>query len=196
MSFRFEGRAVLFATRNLNKFNEARAVLAEFDIAVGMIRVKRLEVQSDSLEEIARNSALDAFKKCHMPLIVEDAGLFVDTLSGFPGPYSAYVYRTIGNEGLLRILNGKPDRRARFESVVAHYSPPTRELLCFSGKVYGEIAYEAAKGASCDSFGFDPIFCPAHEGKTFAEMSIHQKNSCSHRAKALRSFGQWYKKNY
>jgi XTP/dITP diphosphohydrolase len=194
MTFRLEGRVIFFATNNVHKFNEARKVLAEFKLAVGMLRVKGLEIQSDSLEEIAIASVVDAFGKCHLPAIVEDAGLFIDELNGFPGPYAAYVYKTIGNEGLLRIMRNGENRKARFESAIAFFSERLKQPMCFKGEVVGEITKEERGGEGNAGFGFDPVFKPVGSDKTFAEMSIDEKNSFSHRAKALRKFGQWYKK--
>jgi XTP/dITP diphosphohydrolase len=192
-SFQLKGRVIFFATNNVNKFHEARRVLAEYNVAVGMLRVKSLEVQSESLEEIATASALDAFEKCRLPIIVEDAGLFVDALNGFPGPYAAYAYKTVGNQGLLRLMKNVKARSARFESVVAHFSAELESPVCFHGEVLGEIAEEERKGNSRFGFGFDPIFKPAKSSKTFAEMTIAQKNEHSHRARALRKFAEWYK---
>jgi len=98
--FQWKGKIVLFGTNNIGKFNEVRNILTELKISVGMLRIKASEIQSLSLKEIARESALEAFKRCCLPLIVEDAGLFVDALKAFPGPYSAYVYKTISNPGI------------------------------------------------------------------------------------------------
>src|SRR4030042_679240 len=120
MKFQLKGRVVFFATNNVNKFNEARSILTEYDIAVGMLRVKVLEIQSDSLSEIAQASVKDTFNRCNLPIIVEDAGLFIDALKGFPGPYAAYVYKTIGNQGLLKLMEKEKARKARFESAVAY----------------------------------------------------------------------------
>ncbi len=194
MSFEPRGKVVFFATSNVNKFNEARKVLAEFRIAVGMLRVKSLEVQSDSLEEIAKSSVMDAFGNASLPVIVEDAGLFVEALGGFPGPYAAYVYRTIGNRGLLRLMNGVEDRRARFRSVIAYCSKEARSPLCFAGEAIGQITMREMRGDGRSGFGFDPIFEPAGGSKAFAEMSLAEKNGFSHRAMALRKFAEWYKK--
>jgi XTP/dITP diphosphohydrolase len=193
MNFRLEGRVIFFATNNMNKFSEARMVLAEYGIAAGMLRVKSLEIQSDNVEEIARASVLDAFEKCHLPVIVEDAGLFVDALNGFPGPYAAYVYRTIGNEGLLQLMKTTENRKARFESAVAYCSAQHKQPLCFKGEVVGGIAEDATRGNANSGFGFDPTFKPAGSKKRFAEMPIAEKNKYSHRAKALRSFAEWYR---
>jgi XTP/dITP diphosphohydrolase len=194
MTFQLEGRIILFATDNVNKFNEARRVLAEFKIAVGMLRIKGSEVQSDSLEEIAKTSVLDSFGRCRLPIIVEDAGLFVDELRGFPGPYAAYVYRTVGNEGLLRLMQNVNVRNAKFESAVAYMSERHEFPVCFKGEVTGEITKKERRGTNQMGFGFDPIFRPDGSEKTFAEMTISEKNGFSHRAMALRRFGEYYKK--
>jgi len=192
-SFQLKGRVIFFATNNVNKFNEARRILAEYNVAVGMLRVKSLEIQSESLENIARASVLDAFEKCYLPIIVEDAGLFIDALNGFPGPYAAYVYKTVGNQGLLRLMKNVKARSAYFESAVAHFSAELESPVCFHGEVIGEIADAERKGNNRSGFGFDPIFKPLNSSKTFAEMTVAQKNEHSHRARALRKFAEWYK---
>lgn len=193
MVYRLERRIVFFATNNVHKFEEARKVLAGYGIAVGMLRVKSLEIQSDSLEDIAKTSITCAFRKCKLPLIVEDAGLFVEAFRGFPGPYAAYVYKTIGNNGLLRLMNGVENRKARFESAIAYLSTKSKPPLCFKGEVAGEITREERKGKDKAGFGFDPIFKPTGSNKTFAEMTIDEKNTFSHRARALHKFAEWYK---
>lgn len=191
MSFQFKGKVVFFATNNINKFNEAREILNSYRISVGMLRVKTLEIQSDSLEEIAKTSVLHAFEKCGLPIIVEDAGLFVEALNGFPGPYASYTYKTVGNEGLLKLLENAKNRKAKFQSVVAYLSEGLEAPVCFKGEAFGEIIEEVREGSS--GFGFDPIFKPAKGNKTFAEMSLVEKNRHSHRAKAFRKFAKWYK---
>ncbi|MGQ9538807.1 MAG: XTP/dITP diphosphatase [Candidatus Bathycorpusculaceae bacterium] len=191
MSPQLKGKVIFFATNNINKFNEARRVLSRYKIAVGMLRVKTIEIQSESLEEIAKNSAIHAFQHCRLPIIVEDAGLFVEALNGFPGPYASYAYETIGNEGLLKLMKEATNRRARFQSVVAYFSEELESPICFKGEVLGEITKTIRKG--CSGFGFDPVFKPLKSGKTFAEMDIDEKNLHSHRAKAFRKFARWYK---
>ncbi|HYB68880.1 MAG TPA: XTP/dITP diphosphatase [Candidatus Acidoferrales bacterium] len=192
-SLQLKGRIIFFATNNVNKFDEARRVLAEYNVAVGMLRVKSLEIQSESLEEIANASVLDAFDKCRLPIIVEDAGLFIDALNGFPGPYAAYAYKTVGNQGLLRLMKNIKARRAHFESAVAYFSAELKSPVCFHGEVIGKIADEETRGSGRSGFGFDPIFKPLSSSKTFAEMMIAEKNEHSHRARALRKFAEWYK---
>jgi XTP/dITP diphosphohydrolase len=191
--FKLKGRVIFFATNNVHKFNEARTVLSAQGIAVGMLRAKALEIQSDSLSEIATASVLDAFNRCHLPVIVEDAGLFMNALKAFPGPYAAYVYKTIGNRGLLKLMEGVEDRKATFKSALAYYDGRS-EPLCFEGEAAGLIAEKERTGNSQSGFGFDPIFQPVGSAKVFAEMTIEEKNGFSHRANAFRKFAEWYKK--
>jgi len=195
MNFQLRGRVIFFATSNVNKFNEARKVLAECKIAVGMLRIKAPEIQSSSLEEIAKTSVMDAFKRCNLPLIVEDAGLFIDALNGFPGPYAAYVYETIGNRGLLKLMENIEKRKAKFHSVIAFHSTELKSPICFKGEASGEIAKRERRGNSESGFGFDPLFKPAKSNKTFAEMTTMEKNKYSHRAQALQRFAEWYQKS-
>ncbi len=191
-TFRLKGRVIFLATGNFHKFDEARRVLAECGIASAMLRVKNVEIQSDNLEEIAKNSVVDAFNRCHLPVIVEDAGLFVDALKGFPGPYAAYVYKTIGNPGLLKLMEKVNVRKATFRSVIAYCDGPN-EPLCFEGEALGRIANDEIWGNLKTGFGFDPIFQPSGSEKTFAEMTIEEKNGFSHRASAIRKFAKWCK---
>lgn len=192
MEFKLKGKVIFFATNNFHKFNEARRVLARHKIAVGMLRVKALEIQSASLSDVAQSSAVDAFGRCRLPLIVEDAGLFVNALKGFPGPYSAYAYKTVGNAGLLKLLKGVDDRKATFRSAIAYYDGHGAPM-CFEGEAAGEITCEERVGNGNSGFGFDPIFKPAGSTKTFAEMMIEEKNGFSHRATAVCKFAEWYK---
>jgi XTP/dITP diphosphohydrolase len=192
-SFSLKGKVAFFATGNVNKFNEARSILGPYGIAVGMLRVKGDEIQSDSLKEIAQTSAINAFKRSRLPIFVEDAGLFIDALSGFPGPYAAYAYKTIHNSGILRLMENVKNRQAKFQSVIAYFDETLCEPECFDGESIGEITLTERRQKGKSAFGFDPIFQPVGSSKSFAEMTIEEKNGFSHRAMALRKFVAWYK---
>lgn len=187
-----KGKAVaFFVTGNTHKFHEARNVLFKFNIATVMLNIETVEIQHDDLRKIATTSASDAARKSGLPVFVEDAGLFIKALNGFPGPYSNYVYRTIGTKGILKSMENINQRDAYFHSVVAFCNPNEKtEPLCFEGRVDGKITY---KERGKQGFGFDPIFEPfGGRGTTFAKMSTEEKNRYSHRAKALRKFAKWY----
>lgn len=185
-----KNRVAWLVTGNLHKFNEVRPVLSKYNIAAGMLRkIDAVEIQDDDIENVAKASALDAVRKSRLPIVVEDAGLFIETLGSFPGPYSSFVYRTIGNDGVLKVMRNVANRGARFRSVVAFSSPEQAEPLSFSCEVRGEIV-KRKRGTY--GFGFDPIFKPSSSQKTFAEMTVDEKNKYSHRASAFRRFAEWY----
>jgi len=190
------GKVVFFATGNINKFKEARNILSYYDISVGMLRLKGDEIQSDDLKEIAQKSAANAFKLSHLPIFVEDAGLFIDALDGFPGPYAAYVYKKIHNKGILKLMKNVVNRQAKFFSVIAYCDHALQEPECFEGESKGEIAQKERRQQQKSPFGFDPIFQPAGSNKTFAEMTIEEKNSYSHRSMAIQKFAKWYKQRF
>ena len=182
---------VYFATGNRGKYAEAARIANDFRIRLRQIRYDKLEIQSNSLEEIAAYAAQDAANVTGKPIVAEDAGLFVRSLDGFPGPYSSYVYKTIGYSGILNLMDRTKQRSAYFQAVVA-FCEPGKSPSCFSGVVDGRLS-QKAKGAH--GFGFDPIFIPTHRsGKTFAELTIDEKNHFSHRAKAFSKFFKWFAK--
>jgi len=88
---------VLFASSKTHKYEEAKKILAEFDIELDFFQTELVEIQDDSLSKIALQKAENAYEKCKNPFIVEDDVLFIDSLSGFPGPYSSYIFNAIGN---------------------------------------------------------------------------------------------------
>jgi XTP/dITP diphosphohydrolase len=193
VSFKYKGKVIFFATGNIHKYTEARAVLSEYGLAAAMISMKGIEIQRDSRAEIASTSAANAYRNIRLPLIVEDAGLFVDSLSGFPGPYAAYVYKTIENRGVLKLMETVPNRKATFRSAIAYCDNLNGQTVCFEGESAGEITTSERIQDAKSAFGFDPIFQPLDSVKTFAEMTLPEKNRVSHRAQALRKFAEWYR---
>jgi len=181
-------RRIYFATSNKNKFNEASRILEKYGYELVLFSFEKKELQSTDLGEIALQSALIAYTYVNAPVVVEDSGLFIKALNGFPGPFSSYVYKTIGVRGVLKLMEGVTDRSAYFEAAVAIVMPPFERV--FKGSVYGRIA-DSPRGTG--GFGFDPIFIPENEDKTFAEMSVEEKNKYSHRARAFEKLGIWLK---
>lgn len=173
---------LFFVSSNLHKFREAKKILDEFKINLKFFNCELEEIQSNSMLEIAKNKALQAFKKCKKPIIVEDDGLFIDSLNGFPGPYSSYVFKTIGNAGILKLL--KQNRKAKFVSIISFYDK--KNFQSFESNVSGSISPKIrGKG-----WGYDPIFIPSKSKQTFAQLK--NKNQISHRFKALKKFSKWY----
>src|SRR5512136_27508 len=145
-----------FVTSNKGKFVEAQAIFGD----LVQKNIGYTEIQADTLEEVVSFGMQEVMARLRGPVIIEDAGLFIDNLKGFPGVYSAYVQKTIGNNGILKLMEGVEDRRAYFKSVVA-YAEPRLEPRFFSGVVDGRIGFEA-RGTR--GFGYDPIFYVGERG--------------------------------
>ncbi|MBS3815744.1 MAG: XTP/dITP diphosphatase [Hadesarchaea archaeon] len=181
-----------FVTGNQHKFEEAESLAKNYEMKIEHHDVSYVEIQADTLEEVVKPSAQQACALVGTPCFVEDAGLFIDNLGGFPGPYSAYVFKTLGNDGILKLMNEEENRQAEFRSAVGYCEPSSKPKV-FKGKIKGSIIKEkrGSKG-----FGFDPIFSPENsEGITFGEMELSMKNTFSHRAESIEKFLKWYKRN-
>jgi XTP/dITP diphosphohydrolase len=170
-----------FVTSNNGKFAEAQGIFSELT----QKDIGYTEIQADTLEEVAAYGIKEVTKSLHGPVMIEDAGLFVDALKGFPGVYSAYVQKTIGNQGILRLMEGALNRKAFFRSVVA-YAEPGMEPVMFQGEIHGRIGF-GVKGTK--GFGYDPIFYVNE--KSLGEMEIEEKNMISHRASSMKALKGW-----
>jgi XTP/dITP diphosphohydrolase len=181
-----------FVTGNEGKVREARDYLDE---EVKQFAYDYTEIQSADLGAIAAHGARAAYREVDAPVVVEDAGLFVDVFDGFPGPYSAYVEDTLGIERVWDLVEPEDDHRAAFRSVVAYCdgsdleAPTVREgdlpVALFAGRIEGRIVPPRGGGG----FGYDPIF--EVDGRTFAERTPADKNELSHRGRALDAFATW-----
>lgn len=181
-------RKIVFVTGNKGKFSEARSILEAKHIELLQNTGGYPELQEDDLEPIASFGAKWAAEKLQIPVMVDDSGLFIDALNGFPGPYSAFVENKIGNKKVLKLMEDETDRTAVFKSVIG-YCEPGKEATVFTGTVEGRIAFEE-RGTG--GFGYDPIF--EYGGRTFAEMGDEEKNKLSHRRRALDKFFEWLPK--
>ncbi|NOZ82648.1 MAG: RdgB/HAM1 family non-canonical purine NTP pyrophosphatase [Euryarchaeota archaeon] len=176
---------VEFITGNEHKFRELAAALKEAAGDAVRLRWRRqryTEVQAGSLEEVVLHALEEVEGEA---VLVEDAGLFVSALNGFPGVYSAYVHETIGSEGILRMLRGERDRRACMVSVLGLRLG--EEVRLFRGEVQGRIAHRM-RGEH--GFGYDPVFIPAGCDATFAE-APELKAKLSHRKRAAEKLAEY-----
>ena len=176
---------LFFVSSNTHKFEEVKRILSKTGLEINFSKVTLEEIQSDSLGEIAKRKAIDAFSRVQKPLIIEDDGLFIDSLNGFPGPYSSYVYDTIGNKGLIRLLENNESRNAKFVAIIA-YCNGIDDVKLFESSISGKISLSIEDGG----WGYDPIFIPDGEKKTYANIS--NKDNFSHRAASLKKFSSWF----
>ncbi len=173
---------LLFASSNRHKFSEAQNILATYGIGLELFSCSLQEIQSDSIRAVSRHKAEHAFRLSRRPVIVEDDGLEITSLRGFPGPYSSFAFDTIGNRGILNLVGR--NRAAFFVSVITYRD--RNDMVSFGARIPGRIS-RAARGRG---WGYDPIFIPDGQTKTFAELA--GKNSVSHRFRALKKFSSWF----
>lgn len=145
------------------------------------IRTSYPEIQADTLEETIIPGLAWLLDRYPRPLMIDDSGLFIDALKGFPGVYSSYVFKTLGCDGILRLMSGIGDRRARFECCIGFQAPGTEPFVA-KGVAEGTIALEKA---GTKGFGYDPIFIPDGDTRTYAQIDVEDKNRISHRGRAV-----------
>jgi XTP/dITP diphosphohydrolase len=198
-----------YVTTNDGKVREAR----EYLDSVTQLDFDYTEIQAPALEPIAARGAREAHRHAGAPVLVDDAGLFLDAYDGFPGPYTAYVENTLGIERVSELARDAGTPRAAFRCVLAYCdgddfaaSPDPVDggdrtaaaaadadavgdalpVKLFEGVVRGRLVDPRGDGG----FGYDPVF--ERDGTTFAEMSAAEKNAVSHRGRALEKFAEWY----
>jgi len=191
---------LLIATRNRDKLEEIRSILGDssqdFVSLLDFPELEEIVESGATLEENAFIKARTAFEKTGIPSIGDDTGLEVDVLGGRPGVYSS---RYAGEKAtysqnvdkLLREMEGVParKRRARFRCVAAVAGPGFEKSV--DGVCEG-IILETRRGDG--GFGYDPVFFVSETGRTFAEMSLADKNAISHRGRAFRAMAELVKK--
>lgn len=176
---------ITFITSNEHKYLEIASSMANYGHEVKWKNMKYEEIQADTTEEVSLDSAKKLSRTIGEDFFLEDTGLYIDELSGFPGPYSSYVSSTIGNGGILKLLSEK-GREARFLTIITYCSQG--EFKQFEGELKGTISREPRGNGG---FGFDPVFIPIGSEQTLAEMTLSEKNSVSHRSIAVRKFASY-----
>lgn len=179
---------IVFATNNEHKLREIRAILHDETAVLSLNDIgchTDIPETADTLEGNALIKARYVFEHYGYDCFADDTGLEVEALGGMPGVrtarYAGDQHDTQANmRKLLREMNGKRNRKARFRTVIALIKNGEEHL--FSGEVCGQITTEplGEKG-----FGYDPVFIPEDTGQTFAQLGDETKNKISHRARAV-----------
>jgi len=208
-----------YVTTNEGKIREAEEYLDE----VAALDYDYPEIQADSMRAIAAEGARAAYRHADAPVIVDDAGLFIEGFDGFPGPYSSYVEDTLGVERVGRTARREEATRAWFRCAVAYCdgdgfeaSPEPVDTTERRGQ---DLAADERATAATDDVvageglpvrlfagsvpgriveprgegGFGYDPIFEHDGATFAEMDPAEKNAVSHRGRALASFAEWFR---
>ncbi len=181
---------LLFATGNQNKVKEIRTLIKDLPYSIQtMGEIGFEEDIPETGKTLLENAIIKAeylYEKTNSNVIAEDTGLEVDALGGKPGVYSARFAGEDNNaeknmDLLLEKLGASANRKAKFHTVIALILDG--ELFTFQGKVNGTIQN---KKTGFQGFGYDPLFVPKNETRSFAEMSIEEKSKISHRARAFK----------
>ncbi len=168
----------VLVTGNPGKLIEARRLAGlDFD----SVAIDLPEIQSLSYEEIVREKAAEAWRRLKVPLVVEEAGLGLSALGGFPGPLVKWMLEAAGAEGIARAANALGDPRATATCLLL-YTDGDREVLA-QGETHGTLV---TPGRGASGFGFDPVFRPDRSGLTYGELDGAEKDATSHRGKAWR----------
>lgn len=167
---------IVFVTSNDNKLREVESILG---IRLNRINIDIEEIQDIDVEKVVEKKAKDAYEKIRKRLIVEDTGLYIEALNGLPGALIRWFLKTIGTDGICKIVNCFEKRDAYVKTAVALFDG--KNMKIFVGIVKGKISINP-RGSG---FGWDSIFIPKGSTKTFGEMSKEEKNSISMRYKAF-----------
>lgn len=178
---------IYFATTNTEKLKEAREILK---MDVEGIPLEIDEIQSMDPVEVAVKKAREYYKSLKKPIFVEDVSVFIKAFNGLPGPFIDTFMKTLGNDGIVKLMKGRKDRSLAAQATVVYMDSLGKEHV-FIGKVNGTIP-EKPKGKG---FGWNPIFIPKGDTKTFAEMTLEEKFKFSMRAKALNKLKDFLDKN-
>ncbi|HEX6670901.1 MAG TPA: non-canonical purine NTP pyrophosphatase [Nitrososphaeraceae archaeon] len=189
-------REIYFVSNNLNKYSEIKSMLDDkiIDLDLKFCKQDIIEIQDEKIENIAMEKAKSAYNIVKKPILIEDDGLFINSLNGFPGQYSKFISKSIGNKGIIRLLKSSSDRSAFFKSIFVYNDGIIAKL--FYGKINGKISSTITTGG----WGYDPIFIPLtrnnKKGITFAKLSqTNKKNELSHRRIAFYKFIKWFNQN-
>lgn len=191
---------ICFATNNQHKIQEVNKLLGKGFELVSLEQIgcfEELPEEQDTLEGNSQQKAEFVYQHYGISCFADDTGLEVKALGGAPGVYSA---RYAGDERngekniqmLLKNLNGIHQREAQFRTVIT-FIAENKESVQFEGVVEGEIITEKA---GSEGFGYDPVFLPKGYDRTFAQMSMEEKNTISHRANAVNRLVSYLRNRY
>lgn len=182
---------LVLATQNRGKQREYAALFHESPMVLKALsefkKIPELKEDGATFQEIATTKAQYVSRILGLPALADDSGLAVKALAGAPGIFSArYAGETAddyqNNKKLLEDMGGKEDRRAAFVCCIA-IAKPDGDVMTFTGKCGGIILHEPE---GIDGFGYDPLFYYAPLNRTFAQLTMEEKNRVSHRGQATK----------
>ncbi len=181
-------REIAFVTGNDQKAKEVAEVLQSYDISIIRANIDLPEIQSDRIESVATDKVTQAYNAVHRAVIVDDAGMFFDGYRHFPGVYSKFMFMALGFEGLFKLI--QPGQKAHFTSYIAYKEKDEGRVHLFRGECHGTLVNEV-RGKEKFGMPYDNFFIPDGESRTFAEMTVQEKQQYDHRSKAVAEFAKF-----
>ena len=157
-------KKVTYVTGNQAKIESARYALEPLGFEIDNVKLETPEIQADDVIEVSKYSAKWAAEKLNKPILKNDSGLFINGLNGFPGVYTKFVDETIGEDGVLKLMEGMENRTAYFKESIA-YCEPGSEPVVFVGITKGLID---TKKTGTNGWSWDFIFIPEGEKQSLA----------------------------
>ncbi len=194
---------IVFATSNVNKVREVKEMLEGMEVEILSLSDLGLSVtheeDSPTFEGNAKIKAEDIAEKCSYPVLSDDSGLSIEALDGFPGVHSArfmegHPYEE-KNLAILEMMKDMENRKAAFYTAMCFIDKKKKIEKVFFGKNEGSITKEMDYHP-VSGFGYDPIFFSDDLNKTFGQSTAEEKDSVSHRGRALMAFMEYYKNEY
>jgi inosine triphosphate pyrophosphatase len=181
-----------FVSGNAKKFEEVCAIIKPElpDIEIKQVSIDLPELQGEP-EEIVAAKLKIALDKAKGPLIVEDTSLCFNAIKELPGPYIKTFLSKLGTSGLYKMVHAYEDHSGYAQCIFGMAKGKKDLPKIFIGRTHGDIV--PPRGP--ENFGWDPVFQPKDNDKTYAEMDKDEKNSLSHRYKALKQLIEWLKEN-
>ena len=176
-----------YVTSNSRKFNSAVIRLAKYDIEIQQKKLDLIEIQSDSVHEIARHKAQSAYYELQTPLIITDVNWSIPALNGFPGGFMAYIDRWLTTDDFLRLMQGIEDRRVILTIVISYIDGTQHKQ--FEGSVEGVVLHQ---GGETDFKSFDPIASFRSDKKSFTQARSENLPTFDNPPTLWDDFAQWY----
>ena len=186
-----------FVTSNSGKVKSMQQHLVGLDITVKQVKLPLVEPQANTVEEVARSKARQAFELLKEPVVVEDSAFCIDELQGFPGPYAKYILETIGIDGILKLTESLTSRSCHFESVLVYIDASGKGKVFTEHGATGTLATEVAPMNTDEAWSeLWRIFIPAGATKPLSILEGAEREKIQTRWQArskFRQFGEWLK---
>lgn len=186
-------KQIIFVTSNLGKVKSAQRDLKDVDVI--QYEAELIEPRSNSIKEISKTKAIQAYKMINIPCISMDSGFFIEELRGFPGTYVNHALETIGVEGILKLMEGKENRKCKFRECLVYYDGDSVKF--FEAETEGKLSNEIRGLDNKENWSkLSYIFVVEKIEKTIAELNDDERETYlgQEEQSCFKKFIKWYLK--